>query len=225
MSLSDKKCLSFYTREGCGLCHESLALCQQLCQESGFDCEVIDIDQDPKLVQEYGNWVPVIALNGKVRLRGKISPAWLRRELKAFASAAQKPPKLRVSALIVLKHNLMLINKRPIGSYFGGWWEWPGGKCEPGEHPKACALREFQEEIGMGLENIRFFKKVEVPYPERSISLHVFIADYKTGSKPHDQALEHIWVKPEQVLTMKFLEPNRPILEHFIATRKLGSEA
>ncbi len=46
----------------------------------------------------------------------------------------------------------VLICKRPEGAIRGGLWEFPGGKIEPGETPKAAAVREVQEETGLVLQ-------------------------------------------------------------------------
>ena len=43
----------------------------------------------------------------------------------------------------------ILVTRRQQGAHLEGLWEFPGGKCEPGEtlRPRACA-REMQEELG-----------------------------------------------------------------------------
>lgn len=70
--------LVLYTRAGCHLCDEAAELIQ------GYSrwlppMMMVDIDSDPNLVQQFGKCVPVIALDGKVRFRGKVNPTLLRR--------------------------------------------------------------------------------------------------------------------------------------------------
>lgn len=70
--------LVLYTRDGCHLCDESLELLQ------GYrrwlpPMRQTNIDSDPTLVEKYGTCVPVLALDGKVRFRGKIDETLLRR--------------------------------------------------------------------------------------------------------------------------------------------------
>ena len=43
----------------------------------------------------------------------------------------------------------VLIAQRPEGKAFSGFWEFPGGKIEPGEHPEAAIVRELREETGV----------------------------------------------------------------------------
>jgi hypothetical protein len=49
----------------------------------GFTIDEVDIDTDPELVARYNTEVPVVAVNGKVRFRGVVSPSLLERLLMA----------------------------------------------------------------------------------------------------------------------------------------------
>lgn len=70
--------LVVYTRTGCHLCDEALALLHRyrrwLPQVTEFS-----IDDDAKLVEKYGTCVPVIVCDGKVRFRGHVHPQLLER--------------------------------------------------------------------------------------------------------------------------------------------------
>lgn len=46
---------------------------------------------------------------------------------------------------------LVLLARRPPGKPMAGLWEFPGGKCEPGETPEACLIRELREELAIGV--------------------------------------------------------------------------
>ncbi|MFN3835776.1 MAG: (deoxy)nucleoside triphosphate pyrophosphohydrolase [Glycocaulis sp.] len=43
----------------------------------------------------------------------------------------------------------VLIAQRPDGKALAGFWEFPGGKIEPGEHPEGAIVRELREELGV----------------------------------------------------------------------------
>ena len=125
---------------------------------------------------------------------------------------------IEVSVVILYDGPLMLVNKRPEGTYFGGWWEWPGGKRQSGETGYECAVRELREEIGIGAEALEEYAEETVDYPGRRVRLTFFVGRKALGAKPSDNALEHRWMAPEEVKTLRFLEPNLPVLERLIAS-------
>lgn len=45
-----------------------------------------------------------------------------------------------------------LMHRRPAHKQHGGLWEFPGGKVEPGETPRAALVREIREELGIELD-------------------------------------------------------------------------
>lgn len=66
-----------YTREGCHLCDDA----HLLLVKHGLRPKLEDIDQDPKLVEQYGECVPVVVIDGQHRFRGVINEVLLRRIL------------------------------------------------------------------------------------------------------------------------------------------------
>ncbi len=68
-----------YTRQGCHLCD----VAHDLLRKQGVRPRLIDIDQDPKLVELYNECVPVVVIGGKVRFRGRVSEVLLKRLLRS----------------------------------------------------------------------------------------------------------------------------------------------
>jgi glutaredoxin len=68
-----------YTRAGCHLCEEALALLQRY----GIEPQLVDIDADPQLCQRYNVCVPVVVIDGRERFRGRVDERLLRRLLAA----------------------------------------------------------------------------------------------------------------------------------------------
>ena len=64
-----------YTRAGCHLCDEAL----HVLRDHRLDVELVDVDGDPKLVERYGEVVPVVEINRRERFRGQVEPVLLRR--------------------------------------------------------------------------------------------------------------------------------------------------
>ncbi|MFO0867096.1 MAG: glutaredoxin family protein [Gemmataceae bacterium] len=72
-----------FTRTGCHLCDDAHALLEAERAKYGFAISVRNVDDDPEWVRAYGNCVPVVLINDKVRFRGKVNPVLLRRILEA----------------------------------------------------------------------------------------------------------------------------------------------
>ncbi|MCR9118083.1 MAG: glutaredoxin family protein [bacterium] len=66
-----------YTRQGCCLCDEAA----DQFKKRGLAVKMIDIDQQPELLDKFNTCVPVVEINGKVRFRGKVNPILLDRVL------------------------------------------------------------------------------------------------------------------------------------------------
>jgi hypothetical protein len=70
-----------YTRAGCHLCDDAWDLLCRVQDRYRFVLEVVDVDDFPALAARYGACVPVVAVDGKVRFRGRVNPVLLRRVL------------------------------------------------------------------------------------------------------------------------------------------------
>ncbi len=73
-----------YTRQGCHLCDEAVALLRA----HGLSPQLIDVDADPELRAKYNECVPVVVIDGKPRFRGRVNRVLLERLL-----AAHSPPR------------------------------------------------------------------------------------------------------------------------------------
>ncbi len=76
---------------------------------------------------------------------------------------------------VVLDGPRVLISQRRADDTFGGAWEFPGGKCEPGETLEECARREALEEVGLEVEVEKPLLTVANPYKDKRINLHFFL--------------------------------------------------
>ena len=54
-----------------------------------------------------------------------------------------------VAAGVVVERGKVLLSRRKKGTHLSGLWEFPGGKVEPGEDPRAALRRELEEELGI----------------------------------------------------------------------------
>jgi mutator protein MutT len=116
----------------------------------------------------------------------------------------------------------VLIARRPAGAVLSGLWELPGGKVESGESPRDCLVREFREELGVGVRVGEALEVIEHDYPHGRVRLHPFLCTPQNGEPRNLQVAEHRWVTPEELSRYDFPPANRELMEHL--TRRLLAE-
>lgn len=87
---------------------------------------------------------------------------------------------IRVVAAVIREDGRVFATQRGYGNY-KDWWEFPGGKIEPGETPEAAVVREIQEELGTKVAVDRFLATVEYDYPEFHLSMDCFFCHIEEG--------------------------------------------
>lgn len=65
------------------------------------------------------------------------------------ATPAKNLPLYVAAVAMIDDHGRVLLAKRPPGKAMAGLWEFPGGKIEPGERPRAALARELSEELAV----------------------------------------------------------------------------
>lgn len=65
-----------------------------------------------------------------------------------------------------------LLTTRPPGKVYEGYWEFPGGKFEPGETLEAALRRELHEELGITVGAVHLWRQELVDYPHALVRLH-----------------------------------------------------
>ena len=79
-----------------------------------------------------------------------------------------------VSAAVVERGGSYLVTRRLRGTHLEGFWEFPGGKCEPHESPADGLAREIREELGCDTVVGEKMLTVSHDYDDRTIELHFF---------------------------------------------------
>ena len=65
-----------------------------------------------------------------------------------------------------------LLASRPEGKPYAHYWEFPGGKLEPGETVATALARELHEELGVEISAVRPWVVREFEYPHAHVRLH-----------------------------------------------------
>ena len=81
---------------------------------------------------------------------------------------------VEVVAAIIVRDGRVFATQRGYGAW-KDWWEFPGGKIEPGESPEAALVREIREELSAEIVVDRFLTTVEWDYPEFHLKMHCFL--------------------------------------------------
>jgi mutator protein MutT len=106
-----------------------------------------------------------------------------------------------------------LIRRRPDGTVYAGYWEFPGGKCEPGESPAQATARECFEEIGLHIVVGRLRRTVIHRYTHGLVELFFHDCMTEEPDAEPDPATGFRWVPIEQLASLRFPEANEVILD------------
>lgn len=117
-----------------------------------------------------------------------------------------------VAAAVIERPGEFLLAKRPEGKPYPGYWEFPGGKIEPGEDARGGLVRELREELGIEVrEATPWITRVYV-YTHATVRLHFFrVTAWDGEPQPlEDQAIAWQRVVAPDVAPM--LPANAPVL-------------
>ena len=104
-------------------------------------------------------------------------------------------PHYAVTAAVIRHRGRVLISERPADKLLGGLWEFPGGKCEPGESLPDCLRREIKEELGMRIKVGEQRLVLKHGYTHFKITLYVFEATWLSGKPRALEVAAFKWVK------------------------------
>lgn len=106
-----------------------------------------------------------------------------------------------------------LLAQRPAGKIWAGYWEFPGGKVEPGESAHDALVRELREELGITVHTAYPWLTRVFSYPHATVRLHFFRVTGWTGELHPHEGQQFAWqATPEQPSVAPILPANAPIL-------------
>jgi len=116
------------------------------------------------------------------------------------------------AAVIQRPDGSFLLAQRPAGKVYAGYWEFPGGKVEPGEHAAAALARELHEELGIDVERSYPWITRVFTYPHGTVRLQFFkVSSWKNEPHPReDQAIA--WQRIDAAMVAPMLPANAPVL-------------
>ncbi len=117
----------------------------------------------------------------------------------------------------------MLIARRRAGDYYGGWWEFPGGKRRPAETYEQTLHRELDEELGIRVRVLGELAQVDHDYGDRTVHLVFFLCEHAEGEPQAIHCEEPRWVAVDALTEYEFPAANAGVIQKLLAERGVGA--
>ncbi len=117
-----------------------------------------------------------------------------------------------VAAIITDASGRIFATQRGYGEW-KDWWEFPGGKIEPGETPEEALRREIREELDIDITVGRLLATVEYDYPAFHLSMQCYLCTLPAGTP---RLLEHEdarWLTREDLDSVRWLPADESIIK------------
>jgi 8-oxo-dGTP diphosphatase len=113
---------------------------------------------------------------------------------------------------LIARGGKFLVRMRPPGTVYAGFWEFPGGKCEPGELPADAVLRECLEETGLRVTVGKLRHRTRYRYPHGLVDLHFYDCVPEGESVEPATETGFRWVRAEALADLRFPEANEAVV-------------
>jgi 8-oxo-dGTP diphosphatase len=120
-------------------------------------------------------------------------------------------PTIQVVAAIIIRNGEVFATQRGYGEW-KGWWEFPGGKIEPGECPLEALKREIKEELDAEIAVGDLLETVEWDYPNFHLTMHCFVCTLMSESMHLNEHEAAAWLTKEKLHSVQWLPADEGIL-------------
>jgi 8-oxo-dGTP diphosphatase len=114
--------------------------------------------------------------------------------------------------VILRADGAVLLAQRPPGKPYAGYWEFPGGKLEPGETPAHALARELHEELGITVVRAAPWLVQEFVYPHAHVELNFFRVFAFEGEPASHDGQAFAWQDPHAIDVAPLLPANTRVL-------------
>jgi 8-oxo-dGTP diphosphatase len=123
-----------------------------------------------------------------------------------------------VTAAVIERGGRFLVTRRQAGVHLEGHWEFPGGKCEPGESLSGCLARELREELAVESEIGEELLSTVHDYADRRVELHFFNCTL-AGEPVPQQGQEMRWIVRSELAALQFPPADAELIELLAGSR------
>jgi 8-oxo-dGTP diphosphatase len=127
-------------------------------------------------------------------------------------SASPETPTI-VALCLSDEEGRFLIQKRPAGRTWAGFWEFPGGKVKPGERPEEALRREVVEEVGIEVGELKRFCRHAGPTAHGRVSIGFYAANAFSGSPAPRDGQTLAWSRPAELPARSWLPADQPLVD------------
>ena len=132
-------------------------------------------------------------------------------ELEGRTEQAEMP--LLVTAAVVFDGEKVLLTRRPDDKRHPGFWEFPGGKVDPGESPEQALCREMREELDVEVRVSGIYEVVFYRYEWGPVLILAYQCELLTDTLRDLGVAEHRWVLPREMVNFNILPADQPIID------------
>ena len=119
---------------------------------------------------------------------------------------------IEVVAAIIRKEDKVFATQRGYGEW-KDWWEFPGGKMEPGELPQDALKREIREELSTEINVNEYLCTVEYGYPKFHLTMHCYLCSLLTDALHLNEHEAARWLAKGELDSVNWLPADRTIIE------------
>ncbi len=119
---------------------------------------------------------------------------------------------VRVAAAIIVKDHHIFATQRGYGEW-KDYWEFPGGKLEPGETSQETLVREIREELKADIDIQELLCTVEYDYPAFHLSMDCFLCTLVSSSMTLVEAEDAKWLSLQELDSLNWLPADQSILQ------------
>jgi|SRR5210317_191620 8-oxo-dGTP diphosphatase len=132
-------------------------------------------------------------------------------ELQSRTEQTEMP--ILVTAAVVFDGEKVLLTRRPDDKRHPGFWEFPGGKVDPGESPEQALCREMREELDVEVRVSGIYEVVFYRYEWGPVLILAYQCELLTDTLRDLGVAEHRWVLPREMVNFNILPADQPIID------------